>query len=89
MIRCAAIQVFCSKSFILSHDAKAASWLAAGGLVGLIIPRQLEELQVSVPTGSTLSLHSANQKAPQLHQHVPLAQPSTKSHLSLQLFEEI
>lgn len=78
VIRFAAILCFES----LSHNVKEAGWLAAGGLVGLIKPRQLEEVQVSVPTGSTLSLHSANQKALQLHQHVPLAQPTSKSHLS-------
>ena len=74
------------KSFNLSHNVREAGWPAAGGLAGLIKPRQLEQVQVSVPTGSTLSLHSANQKALQLHQHVPLAQPTTKSHLSSQLF---
>lgn len=72
MIRFATIGVF-----NLSHNVKEAGWPAAGGLAGLIKPRHLEEVQVSVPTGSTLSLHSANQKALQLHQHVPLAQPTT------------
>lgn len=57
-------------SYPSTQSRKEASWLAAGGLVGLIIPRQLEEVQVSVPA---LSLHSSNQKALQLHQHVPLA----------------
>lgn len=47
----------------------------------------MERVQVSVPTGSTLNLHFANQKALQLHQHVPLAQQATKSHWSLQLLE--
>lgn len=80
-------QVFCFESFNLSHNVKEAGLLAAAGLVGLIKPRQLEEVQVSVPTGSTLSLHSANQKALQLYQHVPLAQMTTKTNLSLQLFK--
>lgn len=88
VIRFETIQVFCPEFFSLSSNVKEAGWLAAGGLVGLIKPRQLEEVQVSVPTGSTLSLHSANQKALQLHQHVPLAQPTTNSHLSLQHFKE-
>lgn len=41
-------------SFTLSHNVKEAGLLSAGGLVGLIKPRQLEEVQVSIPTGSTL-----------------------------------
>lgn len=54
VIRLATSQSFCSESFSLSHNVKEAGWLTAGGLVGLIKPRQLEEIQVSVLTGSTL-----------------------------------
>lgn len=57
--------------------------------MGLIKPRQLEKVQVSVPTGSTLSLHSANQKAFQLHPHVPLAQPTTNSHLLYEFLKKL